>query len=159
MAHHDDQGSSDRPFYLTVRFDRDRIDATLRTLGDAPFAGRRPTVTPVVVVTNTRSAYVLTSGGPHAPGQREALADAADRLGMPVHLPATGQLADGATLAGTGPLTGTPAWSDAAHGWVGDWSMPYHGTPHVWRSEGGSYDLAFRAAMQVALGVVAGHAP
>ena len=159
IPHHDDQGSSDRPFYFTARFDRDRIDAAIRGLGDAPYRGPRPTVTPIVFVSNARAAYVLTSDGPHASGQREAIADAGDRLAMPVHLPTTAELVDGTALAATVPLVGTLAWSDAAHGWVGDWSMSYGGTSHEWHSAAGSYDAAFRAAAQGALGVVAGHAP
>lgn len=159
IPHHDDQGSSDRPFYFTARFDRDRIDAQLRSLGDAPYTGPRPTLAPVVVVQTARATYVLTSDGPHAAGQRQAMAEAGDRLGLPLHLPTTAELADGKALAGTLPLTGTLAWSDAAHGWVGDWSMPYHEAPHAWHTAGGSYDAAFRAAVQGALGVVAGHAP
>ena len=159
MSHHDDQGSSDRPFYFTVRFDQARIDAELRRLGDSPYDGARPTVTPVVFVSNAHSAYVLTSNGPHAAGQGDAMADAGDRLGMPVHLPTTAELVDGTALAETLPLTGTLAWSDASHGWVGDWSMSYDSVPHVWHTAAGSYDAAFRAAVQGALGVVAGHAP
>ena len=158
IPHHDDQGSSDRPFYFTARFDRDRIDAALRQLGDVPFTGPRPAVVPIVVVTNARASYVLTSDGPH-PDQRDAMADAADRLATPLHLPATAELANGVALAGSLPLTGTLAWSDAAHGWIGDWSVRHDGAVHVWHTAGGSYDAAFRSAMQGALGVVAGHAP
>ena len=159
IPHHDDQGSSDRPFYFTARFDRDKVDARLRALGDAPYAGPRPAVVPIVFVAGATASYVLTADGPHAPGQREAMADAGDRLGMPVHLPSTTELVEGRALAGSLALTATLAWSDAAHGWVGDWSLPYRGEPHAWRSSGGSYDAAFQAAVGGALGILSGHAP
>lgn len=159
MAHHDEQGSSDRPFYFTVRFDRARIDAQLRALGDVPYDGQRPTVAPVVFVSHGSEAYLLTADGPHAPGQREAMVEAGDRLGMPVHLPTTTEMVGGRALAGLLPLTGTLAWSDTAHGWIGDWSVTYRGAPHSWRSTSDSYDEAFQAAIGGALGIVAGHAP
>lgn len=159
LSHHDEQGSSDRPFYLTARFDRVRVDAQLLALGDVAFDGRRPTVAPLVFVSHGSVAYLLTADGPHAAGQREAMAEAGDRLGVPVHLPTTTELVDGRSLAGLLPLTGTLAWSDTAHGWVGDWSMANGGASHAWRSAGGSYDQAFRAAIGGALGIVAGHLP
>jgi hypothetical protein len=40
FLHHDDQGTYDRSYELTVRFDPAKIDGALATLGVAPWRGR-----------------------------------------------------------------------------------------------------------------------
>ena len=40
----DEQGTRDRSFYLTVDFDKDRIDGLLRKLGLKPWLANRPSV-------------------------------------------------------------------------------------------------------------------
>ena len=76
IAHHDEQGSSDRPYNLTVRFDPARIDggaaharprAVARSAAGAGGAGAGA---------GGRDAFDLTDGEPRADGMRAALAGA-----------------------------------------------------------------------------------
>ncbi len=162
LKRNDEQGSSDRPYYLTVRFDPARVDAALRSLGVAPLNAPRPALLPVVLVQDaTRQVFVLTTDGYHLAGQPEAFADAADRYAMKLRLPKAAELADGAALSGPDllPVTGTLAWSDAAHGWVAHWDASWRGRAADWGVSGVGFDEAFRVAVRGALGLVAGHPP
>ena len=162
MRHNDEQGSSDRPYYLTVRFGHARLDAALRALGDAPYTGPRPTLLPVVLVRDARQRdFVLTPDGFHLLGQPEAFAAAADRYAMAVRLPKAAELTNGAVLSGPGllPVSGTLLWSDAAHGWIATWQARWHGRGAHWENTGVSFDEAFRSAVRGALGLAAGHPP
>ncbi len=162
MRHNDEQGSSDRPYYLTVRFDPARLAAALRALGDAPYAGPRPTLLPVVLVRDARGQrFVLTADGFHLLGQPEAFAEAANRYAMAVRLPQAAELVDGAALSGPDllPVTGSLLWSDAAHGWIAAWQANWRGRGASWGVSGVSFDEAFRDAVRGALGLVAGHPP
>ena len=49
---HDEQGSRDRPYDLTVIFEPDEVDAALAALGSAPWTGPRPELLVVVAVRN-----------------------------------------------------------------------------------------------------------
>ncbi len=162
LKHNDEQGSSDRPYYLTVRFDPARLDAALRTLGDAPYTGPRPTLLPIVLVRDARQQlFVLTKDGFHLLGQTEAFAAAADRYAMALRLPQAAELTDGAALSGPNllPVTGTLLWSDAAHGWAAAWQASWDGRAADWSISGVSFDEAFRSAVRGTLGLVAGHPP
>ncbi len=138
-----------------------RIDAALRQLGEAPYTGPRPTLLPVVLVRGARQTYVLTSDGYHFFGQPESFADAADHFFMPLHLPRAADLTDGAALADPDllPITGTLAWSDAAHGWIANWDASWHGRTAHWGASGVGFDAAFGLAVSGALGLVSGHPP
>lgn len=160
LKHNDEQGSSDRPYYFTVRFDPARIDAALRRLGDAPYTGPRPTLLPIVLVRDARGrAFVLTGDGEHLIGQPQAFAEAGDRYAMPLHLPSAAELTDGSATAGPDvlPVVGSLAWSDAAHGWVARWQARWHGREAQWGVAGVGFDEAFRVAVRGALALVAGY--
>ena len=110
---HDEQGSRDRPFDLTVRFDPAKIDAALAALGSAPWRGPRPKLTMIVAVRNGSTAFVLASDGDHGRDMRDALEVAARRFALPVVLPETKVLAQSGIEPQTLP-TGDEARAAAA---------------------------------------------
>lgn len=156
----DSEGSYDRPYYLTVHFIPERIDAALRQLGEAPYTGPRPTLLPIVLVEGARQTFVLTSDGYHFYGQPDSFADAADRYFLKLHLPHAAELSDGDALARADflPVTGTLIWSDSANGWIGQWNATWHGHSAHWGERGVGFDAAFRDAVSGALALISGHA-
>ena len=109
---HDEQGSRDRPYDLTVDFDPVAIDAALKSLGRTPWTAPRPTLAVLIAVAIGGEAFVLAGDGDRGRDMREALAAAAKKSGLPLVVP------DTATLAGLGASvpTGTggdPAWPAA----------------------------------------------
>src|ERR671933_505638 len=81
---HDEQGTRDRPYELTADFDPARIDAALRSLGRAPWTAARPRLVVFLRVRTGTGPYVLASDGARGRDQRESLADAAYRFGVPL---------------------------------------------------------------------------
>src|SRR5579871_2320628 len=57
---HDEQGTYDRPYYLTVVFDRAKINQVLADLGEKPWLGVRPVIVPVFDVDRLTKSYLLT---------------------------------------------------------------------------------------------------
>lgn len=84
---HDEQGTRDRPYSLTVTFDQQRVDAALKSLGSRPWAGKRPSLALFLVVNNNGNTYVLAGDSVFGRDQRESLAAASWEIGMPVTLP------------------------------------------------------------------------
>jgi uncharacterized protein len=164
LAHHDDQGSSDRPQDLAVRFDPARVDAVLARLGTRPWAGPRPSL---------RVAVALQPGALHlGPGDqddlvaraRAALAAAAERydvaLATPTSdavrwdgLPAQTEMAGGETAH----VRGAIGWGEADGGWVGIWTMTRQGKEHRWDIRGASLDEAFRDMLLGVMALESGH--
>jgi hypothetical protein len=174
---HDEQGTRDRPYELTVRFDPARIDATLRDLGRRPWGSDRPWVLVMMHVRLPTGTIALTSDGARGRDQRDALVEAAARRGVPILLwntrifmgilwcsvsrPAQGHAARPcaatAAVAVDAHLSGTLAWSDAALGWTGEWQLYAGGRTHRWRISGVSFDDAFRNAMGGAAQILSGN--
>lgn len=173
---HDEQGTRDRPYDLFVSFDRARIDAALGALGRAPWPAERPRLVIVLGVRDAQVAYVLARDGERGLGQRQSLAAAAAKRGVPIVLPAQAALAaSGVTYDGIAashpsgiaaltqtegadlPLVGTLVWTEAAPGWTADWTIVWHGTVHRWQVRGVSFDDAFRNAIGGAEQILSGH--
>ena len=169
---HDEQGSYDRPHYLTVDFDPAKIDAALAGLGLKPWTARRPKLAVFLGVERYDKHYVVTADDPRDKAMGEAMAAASSRFGLSAVFPtaaAIGRLgydalprADNlpalATTAGaTLPLTGTLVWSDREHGWIADWSLTTDDHPHHWQIRGVSFDDAFRNAILGADQVLSGN--
>jgi uncharacterized protein len=173
---HDEQGTRDRPYDLTVAFEPARVDAALRSLGREPWGTPRPRVVVLVAVRLGPTAYLLASDGAHGRDQREALADAAERFGIPIALPDRAALAkvrlsyeslptidprrlDAAarTMGGDLALGGSMRWSEAALGWIADWRLGAQGKSYRWQIRGVSFDDAFRNAMAGAAQILSGH--
>jgi hypothetical protein len=175
MPKHDDQGTYDRPFFLTCRFDPNKIDDVLRLLGRKPWLGSRPRLAMLLVVRGRKDDAILTSDGAFDADMREALANGASRYGMAVSLPSAktlqsigmtaqtasnaseGKLARIAVLSdGDVPLFGFLDWSDSL-GWTATWNLDVAGQHHHWTVAGVNYDEAFRNALRGAAKVLSGN--
>ena len=172
---HDDQGTYDRPFFLTCRFDQTRSttscacsaanpgwEAGLGSRCCSPCAGRKDDA-------------ILTSDGAFDADMRQALANGASRYGMAVSLPSAktlqsigmtaqtasnaseGKLARIAVLSdGDVPLFGFLDWSDTL-AWTATWNLDVAGQHHHWTVAGVNYDEAFRNALRGAAKVLSGN--
>lgn len=151
ISHHDEQGSSDRPYNLTVRFDPAKIDAALRGLGAPPWPDPRPALELRADVTNAAGArFPLTAAEPRGASMREALALAGQKYGMAVGVP-------GDAAAGAVPVTGTLTWDETAGGWAARWQVAGPGGAVGWGVRGVNFDTAFRNAVAGAMQVLSGH--
>lgn len=156
-AHHDEQGTRDRPYDLAVAFDRERVQAVLALLGDHAWNGRRPRIVIHIGIDDHGTTFPLAADGEAGERQREALLAAADRFGLRVVLtPIEGAppvLPPSAVV-----LSGTVRWSDQATGWVGNFHLDAGQHSHDWSiTEGGSFDEAYRQALGTAMAVLSGH--
>jgi uncharacterized protein len=173
---HDEQGTRDRPFDLTVAFDPPKIDAALRQLGVAPWPPPRPVLAVFLGVRDAKRAYVLTEDGERGLGERLSLRDAAAQRGIPLRLPkaqlaakehlsyaglaaasASRRHALAGAIGGDAGLAGSLAWSEAALGWTAQWRLAWQGREYRWRISGVSFDDAFRDALDHAVAILSGH--
>ena len=173
---HDEQGTRQRPFILTIDFDPAKIDAALKSLGREAWTAERPRLILFVAVDNGTAPYLLTSDGPHGRDQREALAESAWLYGMPVGLPkqtslnqlglfvqtvASASLARLQAVAqntgGDFALAGTLTWTPKDLGWTASWRFAPAGETYRWSVKGVSFDQAFRTAILGAAQILSGH--
>jgi uncharacterized protein len=154
---HDEQGTYDRPYKLTVTFDPGKIDAALAMLGDKPWRGARPIVVPVLLVRGRKPpSYLLTADVSEGADQRGAFATAAGQFGLKFRIPSNAELADWGIAAdhlppapppstvGEAIVLGTLDWSETLPGWIGKWRMSWDNRDHEWGISGVNYDAAFR---------------
>lgn len=173
---HDEQGTYDRPHFLTCRFDPQKIDSVLKTLGRKPWLAHRPRLVMLVAVHGRKNSGILSRDGAFDPEMREALANAARRYGLSITLPSAAtlksnqisidraaiisndQLSKVAELSDSElSLVGDLRWSDAALGWVATWSLEASGRRYRWSVSGVNYDEAFRNAVRGAARVLSGN--
>jgi hypothetical protein len=163
----DEQGTYDRPHYLTCKFDPTKIDVILKKLGRKPWTGRHPHLVLVVAVHGRKASGMLTGDGPLDPDMRESLDAAAIRYGMTVELPSVAALqkenitldtvpkanaaalknvaaSSKADLAVRGDLT----FKESALGWIANWDFEAGGKRVHWSVRGVNYDAAFRNAVE-----------
>jgi hypothetical protein len=171
---HDEQGTRDRPYELTVKFDPGKVDALLRALGRAPWLSARPRVVVLLAVRHVATAFMLAGDETRGPGMREALLDAAAGVGIPLVIPSRAVLADAGLAVQTfqeeGPgslaaavkaaggdvaLIGRLTWDDKALGWVADWRMAAKPKARHWQVRGVNFDEAFRNGMRGAVRILA----
>jgi len=171
---HDEQGTYDRPHFLTCQFDPQKINGVLQMLGRKLWLGHRPRLVMVLKVHGRTNSGLLSRDGPFDPDMREALANAAQRYGLTVNLPSAAMLEGNQINIDTAestppdgllrlvelsdselPLVGDLRWSDAALGWVANWSLPVNGQRHGW-SVSVNYDEAFRNAVRGAARILSG---
>ena len=172
----DEQGTRDRPYDLTVHFDKTKIDALLGTLGIKPWLSQRPVLGVMIAMDLGARQYIVTSDAGQSFAAREALQAAAARRGMSIALPAKTALAipgaDAASLAKLPPsalaaraaglggevtLAGRLRWDDRALGWNTEWQMAWQGRPHRWRFRSVTFDDAFRSALGDAAQIASGN--
>ena len=163
---HDEQGTRDRPFDLTVQFDQKMLDAALKSLGEKPWPEPRPHLGVILAVTDMARSYLLTEGGEHGADQRAAFADASTRYAIPVSFPTEVDLATAGI--GTGSLDnasfetlellrgklhvdalllGHLEWNKTELGWTGTWRVPQKLDLGSWNIHGVNFDAAFRDAV------------
>ncbi|MGJ5179123.1 DUF2066 domain-containing protein [Bradyrhizobium oligotrophicum] len=158
---HDEQGTRDRPYDLTVTFNRAKIDDLLQTFKLEPWLTPRPTIGAIVAMSFGSRTYLVTSDDRQSDLQREALRAAASKRGLAVSLPSASQVGtlalDGADLppaafAASLPdaevtLRGHLTWDDSDLGWVSQWQLDAAGAQHRWQFRGVTFDEAFRRGL------------
>ena len=161
---HDEQGTEDRPYDLTVRFAPECVRLALASLGHAVWAGERPPLLLHVTVERDGDKYTVTADGNAADTARQAAAMAADRYAMRIVLPpsVSGDTPEDRLglvplqIPGAVELEGSLAWSDRDSGYDGEWTLAAAGE-HRWRVRGASLDEAFRNAVLGAMKVLSGN--
>jgi len=166
---HDEQGTRDRPFNMTVKFVPAEIDRLLSTLGERPWRGPRPVLVPVVAVRFGSASYLLSAESPDGAAQRAVLTDVAGEFGIAVRVPGDAQLASWGVAKGQFPaprvsagpdqalVAGTLEFDEALPGWIASWKMRWHDTAYAWGIRGVNYDDAFRDLMRGVVRVASGH--
>ena len=166
---HDDQGTYDRPYYLTVVFDPGKIDAALADLGEHPWLGGRPVIVPVLAVERVTKSYLLSAENPTGTDQAGSLATVAQDVAMTVRIPTEADLAGWGVTMSEFPspkvastpdqaiVTGTLQFKEELPGWVGSWRLNWHGVDYAWSISGVNFDEAFRDLVQGVMRVASGH--
>ena len=153
----DEQGTRDRPYDLTVDFDKDKIDRVLRALGVKPWPSHRPVLAVVVQMEQGERKFIVTKDGARSDLQRDALLAAAAKWGMSMVLPKSD--INGAELNAMPPsalalfvaeqggevaLIGHLVWDEQELGWTTQWHIDHHGRRYRWQLRGVTFDEAFR---------------
>ena len=173
---HDEQGTRDRPYDLTVDFDPAKTADTLKQLGLKPWPAPRPTLAVFAGLKQGLNSYVIAADGDRGADQRASLTTTAAKRGVPVVLPSTDALrrsgADAEKLARATPasLAGAPdsrssdailighlSWNDRKLVWDARWRMEFGGKPHSWRLLVPTYDEAFRRGIGGAAQLLSGN--
>jgi uncharacterized protein len=173
---HDEQGTYDRPHFLTCQFNPQKIDSVLNMLGRKPWLGHRPRLVMILIVHGRTNSGLLSRDGDFDPDMREALANAAQRYALTVNLPSVADLQvnqiniDTAEITPADrllrvaelsdselPLVGDLRWSDVALGWVASWKFEANGRRYHWSVSGVNYDEGFRNAVRGAARVLSGN--
>ena len=166
---HDEQGTYDRPYYLTVLFDRAKIDQTLADLGEKPWLGARPLIVPVFAVDRVTKSYLLSSENPSGADMAGSFTDVGADYDIHVKIPSDAELKAWGVSLGAFPapteastpdeviVAGTLVFKEDLPGWVGDWHFKWHDAEYKWEISGVNFDSAFRDAIRGVLRVVSGH--
>jgi hypothetical protein len=175
IHHHDDQGTYDRPFDLTVQFDWLSINAALGELGEKPWLGPRPTIVPVILVRGHErpfdQQYMISDEEPAAVGQRDALSYCAQRYGLGLRVPSAADLLAwnfqpneiDKPIGSLGPdkfvVVGTLDFRLSTYGWVGVWKATWGGIVYSWGISGVSFDKAFDNLVAGVARIASAHGP
>jgi uncharacterized protein len=175
---HDEQGSYDRPHFLTVDFKPNKIDAILQSFGKKPWLGKRPRLVIFLAVKTKTAGFALAedSSDARAEDMRTSLKNAIRRTGLDATLPASDSLFKSAlsypTLATAGmsamdsaarsmgfdaALAGTLTWSDDIGSWVSQWRLSAAARTVQWGVSGTSFDDAFRSGVRGTAKVLSGN--
>jgi hypothetical protein len=172
----DEQGTRDRPYDLTVDFDKTKTDDLLGVFGVKPWLSHRPVLGVFVVMEQGARNYIVTVDAGRSLAPREALLAAAARRGMAIVLPSETALAKlgisaagltkappatmaarAAEEAGEVTLVGRLLWDDKALGWATEWRMQWQGRPLRWKFRSVTFDEAFRRAIGGAAQILSGN--
>ena len=163
--------------FRSVRFEKAKIDAALRSLGRAPWTASRPRIVVFLGMRNLLASYMLAEDGDRAL-EHEALVAAAARRGVPLMLPSRAALeqagvsfeslpaadlarldAAAQAMGGDRALVGRMAWSDEAMSWVADWRLRSAGETEQWQVRSLTFDDGFRKALGGAAQILSGNGP
>ena len=173
---HDEQGSRDRPYDLTVDFDPEKVDAALRTLGRKPWGAARPRIALFIAVRVGDAAYVLADDGNFGRDQRDSLAAASWQMGVSIALPSEAALAAAGVsletlpkldlaqldnvarrIGGDLPLSGDLFWERGRGGWLAHWQLRSGDRIYHWEIQDVNFDDAFRSALRGAALILSGN--
>jgi len=159
----DEQGTRDRPYDLTVSFDRAKIDDLLKTLNVRPWLAPRPPIAVIVAMTSGSKTFLVAADDRQSDLQRDALRAAASKRGLEIVLPGASDIANAGVhdidqvdrllavrVISPGnevKLLGHLTWDDSELGWVAQWRLDAAGARHRWRFRGATFDEAFRRAL------------
>jgi uncharacterized protein len=173
---HDEQGTRDRPFELTIDYAPEKIADILAALDHKAWYEDRPRVLLLIGVELGPSRFILTDEGEPGSVQRQALTTSARRYGVPIVFPtrtmleASGLTAD--ALKNPDPKTLKPllgqakadrvfaghmVFSDQALGWIARWQLAADDRTYRWGIEGVNFDEAFRNAIRGAAQALSGN--
>ena len=172
----DEQGTRDRPYEMTVRYDPLKIDAMLAAMGSQPWLAPRPNLVVFLAVRHIGSSFLLAAAGSQGELMRQSFQDAAWAAAMDVVTPTPATIAKaGLTVDGMPgvtpkmlwpfvdrklgqiPLLGTLAWSKPLLAWKATWQLEESGTSHNWGIEGVNFDAAFRNGVGGAAQILSGN--
>ncbi len=170
---HDEQGTRDRPYDLTVEFHPAKIDAALSVLGRKPWPAPRSVIPVYLAVRFEDNSYILTNDTELGFDQRESFLLAAWQAGLPILLPENAVVNDVrltaeklstcspdelASLArGEKLLVGTIQWNKSMRGWAADWQLYENAKWHHWQIRNVNFDEAFRNAMSGTAQILSGN--
>ncbi|MGI6854048.1 DUF2066 domain-containing protein [Mesorhizobium sp. 1B3] len=164
-----EQGTYDRPQYLTAKFEPAAIDAALAALGRKPWLSRPRVAAFISVETMKGETFALDGEGKGMEADmRGSVMAAADRTGIPLVLPVEMDFAgvpqNGVALkeaatanGGDVGLSGTMIWRAEALGWIADWTLVSSGKEYRWQEKGVGFDDAFRNAMRATARILSNH--
>lgn len=173
---HDEQGTRDRPFELTIDYAPEKIADALAALDHKAWYEDRPRLLLLIGVELGPSRFIIADAGEPGSVQRQALTTSARRYGVPITFPtralleASGLTAD--ALKSPDPKTLEPLlkqagadrlfaghmmFSDRALGWIARWQLPAADTTYRWGIEGVNFDEAFRNAIRGAAQALSGN--
>ncbi len=170
IPHHDEQGSRDRPYDLTVEFYPDEIDQVVAVLGFHKWKVPRQRIVPLVRVEFQERSLSLANDATEGRDQREALLAAAERMGVPVVLPDRVQL-DRLTKVGEAKsrpddlahqiggdilLEGALVWDAGSLHWTSHWMIMTKRGVVQWDMTSVTFDEAFRNSFGNAAEVLSG---
>jgi uncharacterized protein len=173
---HDEQGTRDRPFDLTVDFHPEKIDALLKTLGNAAWTGNRPRTLVLLAINTDAISYILTSDEDRGIDQRDSLTSAAWQAGLPLLLP-SGENLTASTLKPANLMSasqdmigslkhesdaervmlGSITWKSGMTGWQAEWQFANKNITHNWQIRDVNFDEAFRSALWGEAQILSGH--
>jgi hypothetical protein len=166
--HHDDQGTYDRSYELTVQFNHTKVDTALAALGFVPWRDARPLLTPIILVRRDATPYVLSIDTRRGVEMRETIVRVASEYGVGIHFPTEDDLAAwgvttigfpaplGTAVPGQVQITGSLDWNVQALGWIGTWRVRTGGVEHDWEIRGVNFDRAFADMVRGAVMLVHG---
>lgn len=172
----DEQGTRDRPYEMTVDYDRAKIDAMLAKMGARPWLAERPRLVVFLGVHHIASTFMLDTMVDQGQLMRESFQDAAWNAALEVVIPSPRTIARaGLTVdtlretpvstllplvdrkVGQVPLVGTLDWSKELLAWKAAWRIAADGQERRWGVEGVNFDAAFRNGVGGAAQVLSGN--